>query len=69
MELHLRLNNRWYGITSKAYGNNSQQTGGSNPFNPLNDIFGNFASNTSDHTSTNTSNPTDDSDAEVQDAK
>lgn len=60
------INNRWYGITSKAYGSNSQQTGGSNPFN---DIFGNFASNTSDHTSTNTSNPTDDSDAEVQDAK
>lgn len=60
------INNRWYGITSKAYGNNSQQTGESNPFN---DIFGNFASNTSDHTSTNTSNPTDDSDAEVQDAK
>ena len=60
------INNRWYGITSKAYGNNSQQTGGSNPFN---DIFGNFASNTSDHTSANTSNPTDDSDAEVQDAK
>lgn len=60
------INNRWYGITSKAYGNNSQQTGESNPFN---DIFGNFASNTSDHTSANTSNPTDDSDAEVQDAK
>lgn len=60
------INNRWYGITSKAYGSNSQQTGGSNPFN---DIFGNCASNTSDHTSTNTSNPTDDSDAEVQDAK
>ena len=60
------INNRWYGITSKAYGNNSQQTGESNPFN---DIFGNFASNTSDQTSTNTSNPTDDSDAEVQDAK
>ena len=60
------INNRWYGITSKAYGSNSQQTGGSNQFN---DIFGNFASNTSDHTSTNTSNPTDDSDAEVQDAK
>lgn len=60
------INNRWYGITSKVYGSNSQQTGGSNPFN---DIFGNFASNTSDHTSTNTSNPTDDSDAEVQDAK
>lgn len=60
------INNRWYGITSKAYGNNSQQTGESNP---LNDIFGNFASNTSDHTSPNTSNPTDDSDAEVQDAK
>lgn len=60
------INNRWYGITSKAYGSDSQQTGGSNPFN---DIFGNFASNTSDHTSTNTSNPTDDSDAEVQDAK
>lgn len=52
------INNRWYGITSKAYGNNSQQTGESNPFN---DIFGNFASNTSDHT--------DDSDVEVQDAK
>ena len=60
------INNRWYGITSKAYGNNSQQTGESNPFN---DIFGNFASNTSDHTSANTSNPTDDNDAEVQDAK
>lgn len=60
------INNRWYGITSKAYGNNSQQTGESNPFN---DIFGNFASNTSDRTSANTSNPTDDSDAEVQDAK
>ncbi len=60
------INNRWYGITSKAYGNNSQQTAESNPFN---DIFGNFASNTSDHTSANTSNPTDDSDAEVQDAK
>lgn len=60
------INNRWYRITSKAYGNNSQQTGESNPFN---DIFGNFASNTSDHTSANTSNPTDDSDAEVQDAK
>ena len=60
------INNRWYGITSKAYGNNSQQTGESNPFN---DIFGNFASNTSYHTSANTSNPTDDSDAEVQDAK
>lgn len=60
------INNRWYGITSKAYGNNSQQTGESNPFN---DIFGNFASNTSDRTSGNTSNPTDDSDAEVQDAK
>ena len=60
------INNRWYGITSKAYGNNSQQTGESNPFN---DIFGNFASNTSDHTSANTSNPTDDSDAEIQDAK
>lgn len=60
------INNRWYGITSKAYGSNSQQTGGSNQFN---DIFGNFASNTSDHTSTNTSNHTDDSDAEVQDAK
>ena len=60
------INNRWYGITSKAYGSNSQQTGESNPFN---DIFGNFASNTSDHTSANTSNPTDDSDAEVQDAK
>lgn len=60
------INNRWYGITSKAYGNNSQQAGGSNPFG---DIFGNFASNTSDHTSANTSNPTDDSDAEVQDAK
>lgn len=60
------INNRWYGITSKAYGNNSQQTGESNPFN---DIFGNFASNTSDHTSANTSNPTDDSDVEVQDAK
>lgn len=60
------INNRWYGITSKAYGNDSQQTGESNPFN---DIFGNFASNTSDHTSANTSNPTDDSDAEVQDAK
>ena len=60
------INNRWYGITSKAYENNSQQTGESNPFN---DIFGNFASNTSDHTSANTSNPTDDSDAEVQDAK
>lgn len=60
------INNRWYGITSKAYGNNFQQTGESNPFN---DIFGNFASNTSDHTSANTSNPTDDSDAEVQDAK
>ena len=60
------INNRWYGITSKAYGNNSQQTGESNPFN---DIFGNFTSNTSDHTSANTSNPTDDSDAEIQDAK
>lgn len=60
------INNRWYGITSKAYGNNSRQTGESNPFN---DIFGNFASNTSDHTSANTSNPTDDSDAEIQDAK
>lgn len=60
------INNRWYGITSKAYGNNSQQTGESNPFN---DIFGNFASNMRDHTSANTSNPTDDSDAEVQDAK
>ena len=60
------INNRWYGITSKAYGNNSQQPGGNNPFG---DIFGNFASNTSDNTSANTSNPTDDSDAEVQDAK
>ena len=60
------INNRWYGITSKAYGNNSQQTGESNP---LNDVFGNFTQNTSDNTSTNTSNPTDDSDEEVQDAK
>ena len=60
------INNRWYGITSKAYGNTSQQPGGNNPFG---DIFGNFASNTSDNTSANTSNPTDDSDAEVQDAK
>ena len=60
------INNRWYGITSKAYGNNSQQAGGSNPFG---DMFGNFTQNTSDNTSTNTSNPTDDSDAEVQDAK
>ena len=60
------INNRWYGITSKAYENNSQQAGGSNPFG---DMFGNFTQNTSDNTSTNTSNPTDDSDAEVQDAK
>lgn len=60
------INNRWYGITSKVYGNNSQQAGGSNPFG---DMFGNFTQNTSDNTSTNTSNPTDDSDAEVQDAK
>ena len=60
------INNRWYGITSKAYGNNSQQAGGSNPFG---DMFGNFTQNTSDNTSTNTSNPTDDSDAEVQEAK
>ena len=60
------INNRWYGITSKVYGNNSQQAGGSNPFG---DMFGNFTQNTSDNTSTNTSNPTDDGDAEVQDAK
>ena len=60
------INNRWYGITSKAYGNNSQQTGESNPFG---DMFGNFTQNTSENTSTNTSNPTDDSDEEVQDAK
>ena len=59
------INNRWYGITSKAYGNNSQQTGESNPFG---DMFGNFAQNTNNSTSTNTSSPTDD-DAEVQDAK
>ena len=59
------INNRWYGITSKAYGNNSQQTGESNPFG---DMFGNFAQNTNNSTSTNTSTPTDD-DAEVQDAK
>ena len=60
------INNRWYGITSKVYGNNSQQAGGSNPFG---DMFGNFTQNTSDNTSINTSNPTDDGDAEVQDAK
>lgn len=59
------INNRWYGITSKAYGNNSQQTGESNPFG---DMFGNFAQNTNNSTSTNTSSSTDD-DAEVQDAK
>lgn len=60
------INNRWYGITSNAYGNNSQQAGGSNPFD---NFAQNFTQNTSDHTSANTSNPTDDSDAEVQDAK
>lgn len=59
------INNRWYGITSKVYGKNSQQAGGSNPFG---DMFGNFAQNTSNNTSTNTSSPTDD-DTEVQDAK
>lgn len=59
------INNRWYGITSKAYENNSQQAGESNPFG---DMFGNFTQNTSDNTSTNTSSPTDD-DTEVQDAK
>ena len=59
------INNRWYGITSKAYGNDSQQTGESNPFG---DMFGNFAQNTNNSASTNTSSPTDD-DAEVQDAK
>ena len=52
------INNRWYGITSKAYGNGSQQASGSNPFD-------NFAQNFTQ----NTSNSTDDSDAEVQDAK
>lgn len=60
------INNRWYGITSKAYGNGSQQASGSNPFD---NFAQNFTQNTSDNTSTNTSNPTDDSDAEVQDAK
>lgn len=60
------INNRWYGITSKAYGSGSQQASGSNPFD---NFAQNFTQNTSDHTSANTSNPTDDSDAEVQDAK
>lgn len=60
------INNRWYGITPKAYGSGSQQASGSNPFD---DFAQNFTQNTSDHTSANTSNPTDDSDAEVQDAK
>lgn len=60
------INNRWYGITSKAYGNGSQQASGSNPFD---NFAQNFTQYTSDNTSTNTSNPTDDSDAEVQDAK
>ena len=60
------INNRWYGITSKAYGNGSQQASGSNPFD---NFAQNFTQNTSDNTSTNTSNSTDDSDAEVQDAK
>lgn len=52
------INNRWYGITSKAYGSGSQQASGSNPFD---NFAQNFTQNTSDHT--------DDSDAEVQDAK
>ena len=60
------INNRWYGITSKAYGSGSQQASGSNPFD---NFAQNFTQNTSDHTSANTSNPTDDRDAEVQDAK
>lgn len=60
------INNRWYGITSKAYGNNGQQTGNDNPFE---NFAQNFTQNTNYHTSTNTSNPTNDSDAEVQDAK
>ncbi len=60
------INNRWYGITSKAYGSGSQQASGSNPFD---NFAQNFTQNTSDRTSANTSNPTDDSDAEVQDAK
>ena len=60
------INNRWYGITSKAYGNNSQQTSGSNQFD---NFAQNFTQNTNEHTSANTSNPTDDGDAEVQDAK
>ena len=60
------INNRWYGITSKAYGSGSQQASGSNPFD---NFAQNFTQNTSDNTSANTSNPTDDSDAEVQDAK